>query len=244
VKSGGFTTYNTGSPKLGTAPFLPETLWAYEIGNKIELPAAHLRINLAAFYYQYENEQIQGAVLNPTTGLVGSILNAPRSHLFGGELEMFWSPVRNLTLTQSFGEAIGQFDEFASLVSAGPHNGVFSGVYENRAGEALPAPKFTANGSISYAVPIGRYVLTAESDYSLRTTYNSLFGALYNVAGYTLVNARLTFAPDNGRWTLSAFGQNILNKQYDVDRNYFDAGDDIATAGLPATWGVRATVKF
>jgi outer membrane receptor protein involved in Fe transport len=244
VKSGGFTTYNTGSPKLGTAPFLPETLWAYEIGNKIELPAAHLRINLAAFYYQYENEQIQGAVLNPTTGLVGSILNAPRSHLFGGELEMFWSPVRNLTLTQSFGEAIGQFDEFASLVSAVPHNGVFSGVYENRAGEALPAPKFTANGSISYAVPIGRYVLTAESDYSLRTTYNSLFGALYNVAGYTLVNARLTFAPDNGRWTLSAFGQNILNKQYDVDRNYFDAGDDIATAGLPATWGVRATVKF
>ncbi len=87
-------------------------------------------------------------------------------------------------------------------------------------------------------------MLTAESDYSLRTTYNSLFGALYNVAGYTLVNARLTFAPDNGRWTLSAFGQNILNKQYDVDRNYFDAGDDIATAGLPATWGVRATVKF
>ncbi len=244
VKSGGFTTYNSGTPSVGTAPFKPETIWAYEIGNKFELPAAHLRFNLAAFYYQYQNEQIQGAVLNPTTGLVGSILNAPRSHLYGGEIETFWTPIPHLTLTQSFGEAAGQFDRFSSLVSAVPHNGVFSGIYENRAGEALPSPKFTANGSIAYALDVGQYVVTEESDYSLRTTYNSLFGTLYNVAGYTLVNASLTLTPVNGRWTLSAFGQNILNKQYDVDRNFFDAGDDIATAGLPATWGVRASVKF
>ena len=43
---------------------------------------------------------------------------------------------------------------------------------------------------------------------------------------------------------MTAYGQNILSKQYDIDRNYFDAGDDIATAGLPATYGVRATVNF
>ena len=81
-------------------------------------------------------------------------------------------------------------------------------------------------------------------DYSLRTTYNSLFGTLYNVSGYTLVNAHATFGPNNGKWSVTAFGQNILNKQYDIDRNYFDAGDDIATAGLPATYGVRATINF
>jgi len=246
VKSGGFTTYNTGSPKIGTAPFRPETLWAYELGNKMELPAANLRLNIAAFYYQYQNEQIQAAVLNATTGLIGSIINAPRSHLYGGEAEATWSPIENLTITQGVGEAIGAFDEFSSLLSAAQHvkNGPFIGVYDNRAGEALPAPKFTANGSITYRFNLGQYTLTTSADYSLRTTYNSLFGALYNVAGYTLVNAHMTFAPESGRWSLTAFGQNILNKQYDIDRNFFDAGDDIATAGEPATWGVRAAVHF
>ncbi len=246
IKSGGFTTYNTGTPKIGTAPFQPEKLWAYEIGNKLELPAAHLRLNVAAFYYQYQDEQIQAAVLNATTGLIGSIINAPRSHLYGGEAEITWTPIENLTLSQSLGESVGAFDEFSSLLSASkpPGSAVFVGTYLNRAGEALPSPKFTANGSISYRWDLGRYYLTPSADYSLRTTYNSLFGSLYNVPGYTLVNAHLTFSPANGRWSLTAFGQNIFNRQYDIDRNYFDAGDDIATAGLPATYGVRASFNF
>jgi len=246
IKSGGFTTYNTGSPKIGTAPFQPESLWAYEIGNKLELPAAHLRLNVAAFYYQYHDEQIQAAVLNATTGLIGSIINAPRSHLYGGEADITWTPIENLTLSQSVGESVGAFDEFSSLLSAVKPKGsaTFVGVFLNRAGEALPSPKFTANGSISYRWDLGRYTLTPSADYSLRTTYNSLFGSLYNVPGYTLVNAHLTFAPANERWSVTAFGQNILNRQYDIDRNFFDAGDDIATAGLPATYGVRASFSF
>ena len=244
IKSGGFTTYNDGTPKVGTAPFQPEEVWAYELGNKLDVPGANLRLNISAFYYQYHNQQIQAAVLNPTTGLVGSIINAPRSHLYGGEIEADWTPIPNLTLSQTAGEAVGAFDEFSSLVTAIPRGGIFYGVYENRAGEALPFPKLTANGSVTYKIPFERYFLTTSVDYSLRTTYNSLFGTLYNVSGYTLVNAHATFGPNNGKWSVTAFGQNILNKQYDIDRNYFDAGDDIATAGLPATYGVRATINF
>jgi outer membrane receptor protein involved in Fe transport len=244
VKSGGFTTYNDGTPKIGTAPFQPETIWAYEIGNKLDIPDARLRFNASLFYYQYQNQQIQAAVLNPTTGLVGSIINAPHSHLYGGEIEADWTPIDNFVLSQSAGESIGAFDEFSSLVTAIPRNGIFFGVYQNRAGEALPFPKLTLNGSATYKIPFEKYFLTTSVDYSLRTTYNSLFGSLYNVAGYTLVNAHATFGPNNGKWTLTAYGANILNKRYDIDRNYFDAGDDIATAGLPATYGVRATVNF
>ena len=244
LKSGGFTTYNSGQPTVGTAPFKPETLWAYELGNKLELPAARLRINAAAFYYQYQNQQIQSAVLNPTTGLVGSIINAPRSHLYGGEVEVNWSPIDHLTFTQGLGESVGAFDEFSSLLSAARENGVFVGVFRNRAGEALPSPKFTANGSATYGLKLGNYNLSTSIDYSLRTTYNSLFGSLYNVAGFTLLNAHMTFGPEDGRWSLTAYGQNILDRKYDIDRNFFDAGDNIATAGLPATYGIRATIGF
>jgi outer membrane receptor protein involved in Fe transport len=248
LKSGGFTTYNAKTAAVGTAPFQPEELLAYELGNKLEIPAVNLRLNLASFYYDYHNEQIQAAVLNATTGLVGSIVNAPRSHLFGGEIEITWSPLPGLTLAQSAAEATGAFDEFSSLQSATNirRRGTpdFVGVYLNRAGEALPAPKFTANGSISYRKGFDRYAVTFDVDYSLRTTYNSLFGSLYDVSGYTLLNAHMSFGPNDGIWMITLYGQNILNKHYDIDRNYFVAGDDIATAGLPATYGVRATANF
>lgn len=245
VKSGGFTTYNSGTaPAVGTAPFKPETIWAYELGNKLNLPEQHLQFDVSGFYYQYQNQQIQSAVVNPTTGLVGSIINAPKSHLFGGEAELRWEPLPHLHLTQSVSESIGRFDEFSSVLSAVRQGGIFVGAYANRAGEALPFPKFTANGSVAYDFDLGRYRLALEGDYSARTTYYSLFGPLYNVAGYTLFNAHATFGPKNGRWSITALGQNILNKGYDVDRNYFDAGDDIAVAGMPATWAVRASVNF
>ena len=244
VKSGGFTTYNSASAQVSTSPFAPEKVWAYEIGNKAEFPREHLRLNLSAFYYDYHDEQIQSAVVNPLTGLVGAILNAPKSHLYGGELEADWTPIPHLKLTQSGGWATGQFDEFQSVLSAVRVNGQFVGIYADRKGDSLPAPKLTLNGSATYTFDLGRYDLQTGMDYSLRSTYNSLFGKLFNVAGYTLVNANVSFSPKSGRWTIAAFGQNILNKGYDVTTNYFVTGDDIALAGLPATWGVRATVNF
>ena len=100
------------------------------------------------------------------------------------------------------------------------------------------------NGSVSYKWDLGLFDLVTEGDYSLRSTQRSLFGPLYNVAGYTLFNTAVTLSPKNGRWSLAAFGQNILDKQYDVTRNFFVQGDDIALAGLPATWGVRLSVNY
>ena len=206
VKSGGFTTYNSVAAQVSTAPFRPEKLWAYEIGNKAEFPRQNLRINISAFYYDYRNEQIQSAVVNPQTGLVGAIVNAPRSHLYGGELETSWSPIHNLTLTQSAGWATGQFDEFTSVLSAVRVNGSYVGIYGDRKGDSLSAPKITLNGSIGYRWDLGRFDLLTGADYSLRSTYRSLFGTLYNVAGYTLVNANMTLSPKGGKWSLSAFG--------------------------------------
>ena len=244
MKSGGFTTYNSTSAQVSTAPFAPEKVWAYEIGNKADFPRQHLRLNVSAFYYDYHDEQIQSAVVNPLTGLVGAIINAPRSHLYGGEMEADWQPIPHLMLTQSAGWATGQFDRFSSVVSATRLGGVFVGVYRDRKGDSLPQQKITLNGSATYTFDLGRYDLTAGVDYSLRSTYRSLFGKLYDVAGYTLFNANIALSPKGGRWTLAAFGQNVLNKQYDVTRNYFVSGDNIAQAGLPAVWGVRASVGF
>ena len=244
VKSGGYTTYNSPDPAASTQPFQPEKVWAYEIGNKLELPRERLRLNVSAFYYDYHDQQVQSEVVNPTVGPIGIIVNAPRSHLYGGEFEASWTPLPNLTLTQSGGWAIGQFDRFTATVGDTLVGSTYFPVVADRKGDSLPAPKITLNGAVSYRWDLGRFNLLTEGDYSLRSTQRSLFGTLYNVAGYTLFNANATLSPKNGRWSVEAFGQNILDKRYDVTRNFFVVGDDIALAGLPATWGVRLSVNY
>src|SRR5262249_44742394 len=61
VKSGGFTAYNTLTPSQAD-PFRPEELWAYEAGAKTDLFDRRLRLNGAVYYYDYSDEQVQGAI--------------------------------------------------------------------------------------------------------------------------------------------------------------------------------------
>jgi outer membrane receptor protein involved in Fe transport len=244
IKSGGFTAYNSNVAQTSTTPFKPEKLLAYEIGNKLTLPDYGLRFNLSAFYYDYRDQQVQSAVVNPLTGLVGSIINAPKSHLWGGEAELVWEPVPNLRISETLALAKGKFDRFATIGTAVLVGGQYVGVPTDRKGEREFAPEFTTSGSISYLWEVGDYRLTPSVSYSSRSNYHSIFGRLYDVAGYTLVDASLTLAPADDRWSLMLFGQNIFDKRYDVTRNFFVAGNDMAVAGAPAVWGVRFSVAY
>ncbi|MFT8737106.1 MAG: TonB-dependent receptor [Zymomonas mobilis] len=246
IKSGGFTTYNSNNAALSAKPFKAESLLAYEVGNKLSLNQAHLTLNVVGFYYDYSNQQIQSATFNSANGgLIGQIVNAPKSHLYGGEIEATWTPLKDLTLSQSAGWAVGQFDRFSSLkgVQKLPDNS-YAGIYKSRKGESLPFPKFTLNGSASYRWTIGDFYLTTGMNYSRRSRYHSFFGGIYNVPSYTLWGADITLSPKNSRWTVAIFGKNIFNKRYDVTRNFFISGDNIALSGMPATWGVRLSGKF
>lgn len=246
VKSGGFTTYNSQNDALSAEPFKPESLLAYEIGNKLSLPEAHLKLNISGFYYDYRNQQIQSATFNTMNGgMIGQIVNAPRSHLYGGEVEATWTPIPNFTLSQSAGWAVGAFDRFSSLGGVQKlADNAYAGIYVNRKGDTLPFPKFTLNGSASYRWTIGDFYLTTGMNYSRRSPYHSLFGSFYNVPAYTLWGADITLTPKDARWTVAVFGKNIFNKRYDVTRNFFISGDHVALAGMPATWGVRVSGSF
>jgi len=45
-------------------------------------------------------------------------------------------------------------------------------------------------------------------------------------------------------WTVTLWGRNILNKSYDVTRNFFLPGTEIAQAGEPATFGIRVNYRY
>ncbi len=247
IKSGGFTAYNTtDATGIGTQPFQPEKLWAYEIGSKTSFDQGRIQLNNAAYWYDYTDQQVQSSIVDPVYGQIGKVVNAPKSTITGFESEITWKPIPALIIGQSVGYTRGWYDRFLDVGGAvqDPATGRFSAIYVDRKDQSIEAPKLTYGGSVSYGWTVADFLAELGADYSYRTQYISHFGALYNVAPYWLANAHFTVRPESGPWSLTLWGRNILDAKYDITRNFFVAGDNVGMAGEPATYGFTASVKF
>ena len=243
VKSGGFTAYNTLTPDQ-LAAFRPEILYAYEAGAKARTADGRLRISGAAFYYDYRQQQVQSAIYDPVYGAVGKIVNAPRSHIYGVEGELTWRPAPGFEITQGLAWRKGKYDTFVDLdIAASTAAGAARSV--NRAGQDQGFPHWSYNGAASYRLMLGGSSLTTAVDYAYRGPLQPvLLGPRYRVDAYWLVNATLTFAPEAGQWTLGVYARNLTGTDYDLTRNFFLGGIDIAAPGRPRSFGVRGTYRF
>ncbi len=246
VKSGGFTVYNSPFGDQINA-FKPEVVVAYEAGFKGDL-ARNLRLNGSAFYYDYKNQQVLGVVINPTNGAIGRITNAPKSEIYGAELELQWTPIHGLQISQSFGYKKGSYKEYfdvdATTAVKNAATGLWTAQTTDKSGQDLGFPRVSYGGSVSYSWSVGAFDVQAATDYAYRDTLHSFLGDTYDVKAYWLANANLTLQPKEGPWSVGLWGRNIFNEKYDVTRNYFLASAKIGAAGKPATYGVRASYAF
>lgn len=248
IKSGGFTAYNTLNP-AAVDPFTPEELWAYEVGFKSDWADDTVRLNGAVFYYDYTDQQVQSAVATPVAApapndltLVGKIVNAPKSEVYGGELELIWKAAPELTITQALGYKHGEFKEFIDVSFVYPFPPL------DRAGQDIGFPELSYSGGLTYErdTPLG-FAYTAHIDYSFRDEQSfPLLGPAFTLDSYWLANAYLAFKPDGWNWEFALWGRNIFDEDYEETRNTFVAGstDDFAVQGQPATYGVRVAADF
>ena len=104
----------------------------------------------------------------------------------------------------------------------------------------------TAWPAATLTLPAGdTHRVTIATDYSYRDTLNPvLLGPAFKVHSYWLVNGSIGFGSADGRWNLGVYGRNILNQRYDLTRNFFIGGIDIAAPGRPASYGVRGSYRF
>lgn len=248
VKSGGFTAYNTLNPNA-INPFQPEKLNAFETGFKSTFAQGAVTLNGAAFYYDYKDQQVQSAIFDSgVNAVVGRIVNAPQSEIYGVELELVWNAADWLTIGQSLGYKEGEFSEFSDLdIAASSTAG--SAVFIDRAGQDLGFPNLSYQGFITaeWSIADG-WNAGARLDYSYRDDLElPLLGPIYRVDNYWLANAQVAVGPDDGRWELALWGRNIFNADYDETRNFFIASGgaaDLAAPGQPATYGARVSLRY
>lgn len=239
TKSGGFTTYNTGNSS-GIQPFAPEKINAYEVGFKSN-PLSFLQVNGSFYYYDYRDQQVLSAVWG-ANGPVGRFTNADKSRVLGGELEMTLQPVKGLMISQYLGYSSGRYLSFSDLnVAASRAAG--AAVYSDRSHTSIPFPKWSWGAAISYAKPVGDFVVTPSATFTYRSKYPSWLGRTYDIGAYFVTNAEVSLAPADGKWTLSIWGRNIFNEKYDLTRNFFTSAD-IAQPARPVSYGVRFGLKY
>ncbi len=209
-----------------------ERLDSFEIGAKTLSFNNRLRINGAAFYYDYRNQQFID-----TEGLLQPLRSAPKSRLWGGEVEITGQLAEPLTLRFNASYLNSEF--LRDLPSGLPITG----------NTLLVAPKWTFSGGIDWNIlegELGRLTLHTDSRYTSRLFYDALNTERVSVRGYSVHDARLTFQRADKAFALSAWVKNVFNEKY-LTYTLIQAAihnQDVAHRGRAREYGVDATFRF
>lgn len=211
----------------------PETLDAAEIGAKGEFLDNRLQVTTAAYYYRYENQQ----VLNITPEILQTLINFPRSHIKGAEVQVKARPLPTLQLQLG-----------ASWLESRVDKAIVSGL-DLAGNENTFSPHMTANAGVEWqAVQArlgdlrifagGRYVGSYFNDIqnSLEVQSKSSF----------VVDARATFELHQAPLSLSVYGKNLTNEYYITNQILVGPafGFDYLHVGPPLTYGAELTYRF
>ena len=234
-KSGGF---NSTLP--GTSPYLNEKLTAYEAGLKTDLLDRHLRLNLAGFYYDYQNIQVQA--------LQGSsliILNGPSAKIYGLDADFTAALTDGLKFAGGVNWISPKFGNFANCPVSSPAGGVpVVAVGTSCNGNQVPmAAKFTFSGSLNYSKPVG----DGHVDVGTNLYYNSgLYFESDNVLRqnrYAMLGASAKYTLGNG-FSAEVWGKNLTNIRVAGYATTQTSGNAVVNYQDPRTYGVTLGYRF
>jgi iron complex outermembrane receptor protein len=234
VKGGGYTAplFPFTITDLSTMTFKPEKLTSYEAGFKSEYLEHRLRLNGAAYYYDYKDYQ----ALIYTVSLEQLIVNADAKHV-GAELEAEWAPNESWR----FGLGAAYVDAFVKNVDT-RGNGI--------RGDFTPgnAPRWTGNALIRYTFPLygGHVALQLDGNYLSRFWFNLSDLPVVEQPAYGVANVRASYTTASGKTEFGAALENLADKHYGTMGFDNTSINGLAQLypGMPRWFKVHVNFKF
>ncbi len=211
-----------------------EKVDSFEVGSKNKFADRVITLNMAAFYYKYRNQQFIN--IDPATA-AQTLLNIPKSRIWGGEAELTARPSDRFTLRGSFG-----------FLNAKIQRGIVSGT--NVAGNKLTnAPSVTASAGFDatlYEGSAGQFSASADLAYTSSQFFDVINTPRLRQNGYALLSGHLDWSSVNERINVSVWGKNLTNKFYFTSRVDLLAGFgfDYNHVAAPRTYGITVGTKF
>lgn len=229
-KSGGFNNFGLGA-------YDPETLTAYEIGSKNRFLDNALQVNLSAFFYQYDDQQVsQFDAASASTVIV----NAGESEIKGIELETIaaLSSADRLDFAVTYLDA--QYTNFR--VANGASNLDLSG------NSMIQTPEWAVIAGYEHVFRLPGGELTPR----IQTQYQSeQWMSFYNrpseyQEAYTRTDLSLAYAPDAYPVKIQAYVRNVENSVVLTEAS-LNTGIYSAIRSMyapPRTYGLRLTYTW
>ena len=221
----------------------PEKLNSYEIGMKSALWSHRAEFNVAAFHYDYRNQQFLDAFALPGGAGTGfHTVNAPKSRVDGAEFEFRARATQDLELRAGLGLLSSKYVELTL------HGVDLSG---NR---LIQAPNYNASVGVDW-----RFAHLAAGDFRAMVDANFYGKQFFDAPNteriaqdsYGVGNARVSFeSASKPGFAVGAWIKNITNRQYlayglaQRDPSQGGLGFDYALVGEPRTYGGDVTYRF
>ncbi|QIB66341.1 TonB-dependent receptor [Kineobactrum salinum] len=219
----------TGELDYARMAFQDETIDAYEVGIKTDFFDGAMRVNSAAFYYDYSDYQAFNF-----QGLTTFIVNTD-ARIYGLDLELMASPLPGMDIMLG-----------ASVLEAEAFDVPLPTQAADR--DIALSPDINLNGMIRYEWPsFGGGTMAVQADFKyLSSQYFSISNApVTRQGGYTVLNGRVSYTSPDEHWRFAAFGKNLTDKDYDI------IGFDVASSGYterfpgnPIWWGISASYRY
>lgn len=220
-------------------PVRPETIDAWEVGLKGRL-MDNLRVNVAAFYYNYKN--LQAVAYVPPNYITQ---NAATARVKGIDFDFALELTPEFSLSGGAALLDAKYKDFPNAAVFQPFGtGSLQIVADLSGGRLLRSPKFSGNIAANYSADVGPGKLSAFAS----LYYNSGFGLeLSNrirQSKFATVDAELALEPNGLPGTKFAlWGKNLTDKAVYATVLSSQLSDAGAYAP-PRTFGVRAEYEF
>jgi iron complex outermembrane recepter protein len=221
----------------------PERLNSFEIGLKSQLWNRRAEFNVAAFHYDYRNQQFLDAFALP--GGAGSgfhTVNAPKSRVDGAEFEFRAKANDDLELRAGLGLLSSKYVELTL------HGVDLSG---NR---LIQAPAYNGSVALDWRflhLPVGDFRLLVDGNVYGKQYFDAPNTERVAQGSYGIANGRVSFeSGSNPGFGVGVWIKNIANRQYlayglaQRDPSQGGLGFDYALVGEPRTYGVDLTYRF
>jgi outer membrane receptor protein involved in Fe transport len=227
-KSGGFNGFDPTNP-----PYQPEYLNAYELGLKSQWLDQRLRLNTAAFLYNYSNIQIS------RYNITADVYNGAKARVYGLDLDGEARITPALSVTGSLEWLHSKFLDFPLAQFSTPLPGGGNTLFLASAqGNQLPyAPKFTLSLGATYrkSFELGSIAVNVTNAYN--SGYFAETDNFLRQGAYDYLNSSLTWTAVDGKLSVRLFANNLLDKAVASQIGTASFGYFQAYANPPRTYG-------
>lgn len=217
-----------------------EQVDSYEVGYKAALLDRRLRVDAAAYTYQYENFQT-----TVQQGTLFVVTNAGKAKSYGFEGQLSLALTEQVELFGTYGYNHSRFE---------------AGIYDGN--KFRLSPDHRASVGMIWTIPVDAGAFEIQPTYTWQSSVffddnndrrdlqTRNFVADTSVdefqRAYGLVNLRVRYTPNNGNWTLEGFADNLGDQRFIKDAGNTGDGLGMPTfiAGEPRTYGLTVSLRY